>query len=58
MNLYKTEIDTHRQKMYGYQRGKWVGINQETEINIYTLLHLKQITNKDQQYSTGDYITM
>ena len=27
MNLYKTEIDTHRQKMYGYQRGKWVGIN-------------------------------
>jgi len=27
MNLYKTEIDTHRQKIYGYQRGKWVGIN-------------------------------
>ena len=57
MNLYIKQKQTHRhrQQIYGYQRGKWVGINQEIEINIYTLLHLKQITNKDLQYSTGYY---
>ena len=31
------------------------GINQEFEIKIYTLLYIKQITNKDLLYSTGNY---
>ena len=31
------------------------GINEEFAINRYTLLHIKQI-NKDQLYSTGNYI--
>ena len=30
------------------------GINQEVAINIYTLLYIKQIINKDLLYSTGD----
>ena len=32
------------------------GINQEFGINIYTLLYIKQINNKDLLYSTGNYI--
>ena len=35
-------------------RGK--GINQELGINRYTPLYIKQITNKDLLYSTGNYI--
>ena len=31
-------------------------INQETETNIYTILYIKQITNKDLPYSTGNPI--
>ena len=31
------------------------GINKEFEIKIYTLLYIKQITNKDLLYSTGNY---
>ena len=37
------------------------GINWETGIDTYTLLHVKQITNKDLLYSTGNstqYCTM
>ena len=30
-------------------------INQESEINIYILLYIKQINNKDLLYSTGNY---
>ena len=30
----------------------WGGINQEFEINIYTVLHIKEIINKDLLYST------
>ena len=37
------------------QRGNWGGINKEIGINIYTLLHVKQITSKDLLYSTGNY---
>ena len=29
-------------------------INQKVGINIYTLLYIKSITNKDLQYSTGN----
>ena len=37
-------------------RGSGVGkvINWETGIDIYTLLHIKQITNKDLLYSSGN----
>ena len=31
------------------------GINQEFGINIYTLLYIKYITNKDLLYSTENY---
>ena len=34
-------------------RGKWGGINWDIGIDIYTLLHIKQITNKDLLYSTN-----
>ena len=30
------------------------GINEEFEINIYTLLYIKQIINRDLLYSTGN----
>ena len=32
------------------------GINQAFGINIYTLLYIKQMTNKDLLYSTGNHI--
>ena len=32
------------------------GINQEFGINVYTLLYIKQINNKDLLYSTGNYV--
>ena len=58
MNLFTKQKQTHRHRkqIYGYQRGKGRGgISQEYEINIYTLLHIKQITNKALLYSTGKY---
>ena len=42
----------HRKQTYGYQRE---GINQGFGINIYTLVYIKQITNKGVVYSTGNY---
>ena len=49
------QIHRHRKQTYGYQR-RWGGwINQEFGINIYILLYIKQITNKDLLYSTGNY---
>ena len=32
----------------------WGGINQEVGMNIHTLLCIRQITNKDLLYSTGN----
>ena len=58
MNLFTKQIYTHRHRKqtYGYQRGKGgrdkLGV---WDINIYTLLYIKQITNKDLLYSTGNY---
>ena len=39
-------------------KGKGGGrrIKQEFQINIYRLLYMKDITNKDLLYSTGNYI--
>ena len=34
--------------------GWQVGIDQEFGVDMYTLLYLKQITNKDLLYSTGN----
>ena len=42
-----------RKQAYGYQGGKG-GINWEIGIDMYTLLYIKQITNKDLLYSTGN----
>ena len=36
------------------ERGQ--GVNQEVGVNIYTLLYIKQINNKDLLYSTGNYV--
>ena len=58
MNLFIKSKQTHRlgKQIYGYQRGKvGGGINWETGIDIYTLLHIKWVTNKDLLYSTGNY---
>ena len=57
MKLFSRQKQTrrHRKQTYGYQWGKG-GINQGFGINRYTLLYIKQITNKDLLYSTGNYI--
>ena len=54
--IFNREIDTQAQKTNLWlSKGKGGGINQEFEINIYTLLYIKQVTNKDLLYSTGKY---
>ena len=55
--IYKTEIDPQIQKTNLWlPKGKGKGgINQEFGINIYTLMYIRQITNKDVLYSTGNY---
>ena len=59
MNLVtkQKQIHRHRKQTYGYQWGQQGGgeINQEFEINIYTLLYIKQLNNKDLLYSIGNY---
>ena len=45
----------HGKQIYGYQKGKGGGLNQEVGINTYTLLYIKQITNKDLPYSARNY---
>ena len=55
--VYKTEIDLQTQKINLWlPKGKGRGINQESGINRYTLLHIKQKNNKDLMYSTENYI--
>ena len=59
MNLYTKQ--TYRYgKQTGYQRGKFVGthgeINEESGMNRYKLLYIKQVNNKGLLYSTGNYI--
>ena len=51
------QTHSHRKQTYGYQRGKRQGRNkQEFGMNIYTLLYIKQITNKDLLYSTQYFV--
>ena len=56
MNLFTKQKQSHRcrKQTYGYQGGK-LGGETETGIDIYTLLYIKQITNKNPLYSRGNY---
>ena len=52
MNLFtkQNRLTDFKNKLLGYQKGNvWGGINWEFGINIYTLLYIKQIINKDLQ---------
>ena len=56
MNLFtKQKQDPRcRKQTYGYQQGRGGGINCEIGIDKYTLLYIKQITNKNLLYSTAN----
>ena len=54
---YKTERDRLRPWTYDCQGGKWgEGIVREFGIDMYTLLHLKWIANKDLLYGIGNAV--
>ena len=59
MNLFTKQKQSYRcgKQSYGYQGGKGGGIDWEIGIDIYTLLCVKQVTNKDLLYSTGNTLT-
>ena len=55
MNLPTKQKQSYRCRKQDYQ---WVRVgrtNWEVEIDIYTLLYIKQVTNKDLFYTTGNY---
>ena len=56
--IYKTETDSQyiENKFMVTKRKVGGGINEEYGTNRYTLLYIKQVSNKDLQYSTGNYI--
>ena len=57
MNLSTKQEQSYRcrKQTYGYQGVRWGGwINWKIGIDVYTLLYMKQITNKNLLYSTGD----
>ena len=56
MNLSTKEKQSHRcrKQISGYQGIRGKGISWEIGIDIYTLLDIKQITNKDLLYNTGN----
>ena len=55
--IYKTETDSQTQKNLMVTKGEMeVGINEQYGINKYKRLYIKQISNKDFLYSTGNYI--
>ena len=56
MNSFTKQKQTHRSRKqtYGYQGASMGEINWEIGIDIYTLLEIEQITNKDLLYSTGN----
>ena len=55
MNLFTKQKQSHRctKNTQGYRGGKDGEINWEIGIDRYTLLYIKQVTNKDLPYSTG-----
>ena len=53
--IYKIEIESQMYKsILQSPRGKGGGVNWEIGIDIYTLLYIQQITNKDLLFSTGN----
>ena len=57
MNLFTKQKQSHRcrKRTYGYQGGEGGGgINWEIGTDIYTLLYIRQVVNKDLLYSTGN----
>ena len=58
MNLFSKQNQSHRcrKQTYGYQGGRGRGMNWEIGIDICTLLilRIKQITNENQTYSSGN----
>ena len=56
MNLFTKQKKTHRcrKQTYGYQGRKGERDKLGDGIDIYTLLYIKQITNKNLLYSTGN----
>ena len=55
-HIYKTDVESQVQKTnLGYQ-GRGEGVDWEFRIDIYTLVHIKQVTNKNLLYSTGNSI--
>ena len=56
MNLFTKQKKTHRcrKQTYGYQGRKGQRDKLGDGIDIYTLLYIKQITNKNLLYSTGN----
>ena len=53
-NKTETESQTQRKNLWLPQGKGGGGIDWEIGIDMYTLLYLKQITNKDLLYSTGN----
>ena len=55
-NSFTKQKQTHRcrKQTYGHQGASMGEINWESGIDIYTLLEIKQVTNKDLLYSTGN----
>ena len=53
--IQETETDSNLKKKLMVTKGEMLrgGINQEFEINIYTLVYIRQIISKDLIYSTG-----
>ena len=60
MNLFTKQKQTHRHRKQTMgatgDSGEWEEIKQEFEINMYTLLCIKQVSNKDLLYSTENYV--
>ena len=57
MNLFTKQKQTHRlrERTYDYQGEEWgEEIVREFAIDMYTLLYLKQMNNKDLLYSIGN----
>ena len=54
--LFAKQKQSHRyrEQTYGHQVGRGGGMNQETAIDIYTLLCIEQLTNENLLYTTGN----
>ena len=53
---HKTERDSQKTNLWlSKRKGRGAGINQEVGINVYTLLYITQITNKDLLFRSGNY---